>query len=333
MSVAQAKIAYCPREFPDEPLASRSVSYSQPLVAVLLCTYNGDNFLAEQLDSIASQTHKNLDLWASDDGSQDKTQDILKEYQSSWLGNRFSIRSGPQQGFAGHFLSLICNSSIQADYFACSDQDDIWEPEKLERALTKLNDVPGNLPALYCSRTIAVDEHGHQLGLSPLFQKPPSFANALVQNIGGGNTMIMNQAARELLLSAGSQEVASHDWWLYLLVSGAGGKVFYDATPSVQYRQHDNNLVGSNTSWLSRLHRIRVLFQGRFRRWNTINTQALVQNRKLLTPENQHTLDTFCSARNRWLVPRLSGMWKSGIYRQTRLGTLGLIVATLFKKL
>lgn len=330
MSVAQAKIT---NDSLGELSANRSTNYSQPLVAVLLCTYNGDNFLTEQLDSIASQTHKNLDLWTSDDDSQDKTQNILEEYQSSWTENHFSICCGPQQGFAENFLSLICNSAIKADYFACSDQDDIWEPDKLERALAKLSDVPSNVPALYCSRTTAIDKHGHQLGLSPLFQKPPSFANALVQNIGGGNTMVMNQAARELLLCAGSQAVVSHDWWIYLLVSGAGGKVFYDATPSVQYRQHDNNLVGSNTSWLSRSHRIRLLLQGRFRRWNTINTQSLIQNRNLLTLENQRTLDIFCSARDRYLIPRLLGMWKSGIYRQTRLETLGLVIATVFKKI
>lgn len=316
---------------PADPVNNTAHGY--PLVAVLLCTHYGSRFLAEQLDSISHQEHSNFCIWASDDGSDDNTHQILEQYQSQWEAERFSIHSGPQEGFAANFLSLTCYPDIEADYFAYADQDDIWEADKLSRAIAKLENVPIDTPALYCSRTRLINEYGRGTGFSPLFNKPPSFANALIQNIGGGNTMVMNKAAREILRIAGERTVVGHDWWAYLIISGAGGTVIYDSYPTVQYRQHDNNLVGANTSWYARLLRIRLLFKGRFRTWNSINTQALQQNRKLLTPENQRILDDFCTARDRWLIPRILGIWKTGIYRQTLMGNLGLIAATILKKL
>ena len=171
---------------------STSIIAWPPLVAVLICTHDGARFLAEQLDSIISQDYKKISLWASDDGSKDDTKKILARYQSLDKNNRFTIHYGPREGFAANFHSLICHLDIQADYFAYSDQDDVWEPDKLSCAIAKLENVPSGVPALYCSRTILIDESGHYIGLSPLFEKPPSFANALVQNVGGGNTMVMN---------------------------------------------------------------------------------------------------------------------------------------------
>ena len=309
-----------------------SANYKPPNVAVLLCTYNGSSYLEEQLDSIEAQDYRNIDVWVSDDGSKDNTNPILEQYRSS-KKDHFSIYVGPQQGFVANYLSLLRHSNIRADYFAYADQDDIWQPDKLSRAITKLESVPDDVPALYCSRTRLIDENGQEIGFSPLFEKPPGFANALVQNIGGGNTMVMNKTARELLCAAGDKCVVSHDWWAYLIISGAGGSVFYDPNPTVCYRQHDNNQVGSNVGWQDRLLRLQMLLKGRFRNWNTVNTAALQQVRHLLTPENQYILDKFCTARNRWLVSRISGIICSGIYRQTIWGNLGLIAAIILKKI
>lgn len=305
----------------------------RPLVAILLCTLDGASFLREQIDSIQKQDHENLIVFASDDGSTDSTNLLLKQFQSRLGKDRVSIKSGPQRGFAANFLSLICQTEIEANYYAYADQDDEWRSDKLSRALDKLENVPKGRPALYCSRTSLIDENGDEIGFSPLFDKPPGFANALVQNIGGGNTMVMNQVARNLLCQASDNDVVSHDWWAYLIISGAGGTIFYDSYPSVRYRQHADNLVGSNVSWSSRLLRLRMLLKGSFRKWSTINTQALQKVRHLLTTENQAILDKFCTARDRWIIPRLLGIWRSGVYRQTLLGNMGLIAASILKKI
>ena len=85
--------------------------------------------------------------------------------------------------------------------------------------------------------------------MSPLFRRPPSFRNALVQSLAGGNTMVLNRPARDLVaLASRRARFVSHDWWAYLLVTGAGGAVHYSAKPLVRYRQHAHNLVGANTS-------------------------------------------------------------------------------------
>lgn len=303
-------------------------------VAILLCTYHGQHYLAEQLESFAAQSHTNWEVWASDDGSEDDTHSILEAYISKWGSGRLSMHFGPAEGFAANFLSLTCNASINADFYAYSDQDDVWEADKLARAVQWLQSVPADVPALYCSRTQLVDADNNEIGVSPLFTKAPSFANALMQNIGGGNTMVFNNAARELLREAGeNKSVITHDWWAYMVVTGCGGRVFYDSKPTLRYRQHGGNLVGTNADWTARFKRIRMLFQGRFKLWNDSNISALLTLQHRLTPENREILQCFAKARGMRLIPRLIHLKRSGIYRQTLLGNIGLVAAAFFGKI
>ena len=102
---------------------------SQPSVAILMATFNGEKFLAEQLDSLQIQTISNWRLYVSDDGSSDGTMDIIKRYQVLWGADKLQYRPGPQKGFAQNFLSLACDPDIKADYYAFCDQDDVWLPE------------------------------------------------------------------------------------------------------------------------------------------------------------------------------------------------------------
>jgi len=305
-----------------------------PKVAILLCTYHGQHYLPEQLDSIEAQTHGNWEVWASDDGSEDDTHAILERYRAKWGAQRISIHNGPAEGFVSNFLSLVCKADIQAECYAFSDQDDIWESDKLQRAVEWLSSVPKDVPALYCTRTRLVDAENRDLGLSQLFSRPPSFGNALIQNIGGANTMVFNEAARRLICEVGENvEVVSHDSWVYMVVTGCGGKVKYDAYPSLRYRQHGNNVVGTNSTWAARGVRIRMLWQGHLRTWNERHLVALQRLHSRLTPESRYTLELLARARKRSLVPRLIDLKKSGIHRQTLLGNLGLLAAAIFKKI
>ena len=305
-----------------------------PKVAVLLCTMQGQRFLAEQLNSIATQTHPTWEIWASDDGSDDHTHSILEYYQEHWGDDRLSIHAGPAEGSTANFLWLTCRADIDTEYFAYADQDDIWESDKLERAMKWLQTVPRHIPALYGSRTQLVDERNQYIGYSPLFSRSPSFENALVQNVAGGNTMVFNRAARDLLRRAGDQvQVVAHDWWAYMVITGCGGRVHYDPYPTVRYRQHGDNQVGANISWGARLVRLRLLLKGRFRKWTDENIRALQTIRPLLTDENRAILDEDSQSRDGRLSTRLSGLWESGVYRQTRLGNLGLNAASLLRKI
>ena len=305
-----------------------------PKVAILLCTMQAQHFLPHQLNSIAIQSHPSWAIWASDDGSNDYTHDILEYYQSHWGNDRLSIHAGPAVGSTANFLSLTCRADIEADYFAYADQDDIWEADKLERATSWLTTVPDHIPALYGSRTLLVDARNQHLGYSPLFDKPPGFRNALVQSVAGGNTMVFNRAARDLLRQAGETvEAITHDWWAYMLVTGCGGMVHYDPHPTVRYRQHSNNQFGSNQTLAAHMTRARLLLQGRFRTWVDANVRALLQVQHLMTDENRQILTDFVAARQSGLARRLVGLKRTGIFRQTALGNLGLAAAATINRL
>lgn len=297
-----------------------------------MCTYNGQRFLAEQLASIERQSHDNWFVAVSDDGSTDGTLDIVQSFRERWGHEKIIAFEGPKSGFATNFLTLACNQSVHADFFAWADQDDIWLEKKLETAVNWLQTIPPSIPALYCGRTQGADADGHPLECSPLFNRPPAFANALVQSLAGGNTMVFNQAARSLLANAGENlGIVSHDWWAYLLITGAGGKVTYDPTPFVLYRQHEANLVGSNSGWKARTLRLRLMLKGRFSSWNEQNIRCLTSAGNLLTIENQQTLDNFKAARKSNFVGRLLGLRRAGVYRQTTPGNIGLFFAAIMK--
>ena len=311
-----------------------SLQNPQTLVCILMSTYNGEKYLAEQLQSIEDQTHKNWRLVISDDGSTDNTLNIAKQFQTKWGNDRLEIRQGPQQGFCLNFLSMACDSAIKADLYAFSDQDDVWITDKLERAITYFNqNHESQLPRAYGGRTRIVDESLKPLGLSPEFSLPRSFRNALVQSIAGGNTIMFNQATKQLLEQAGLQKVVSHDWWLYQLVKGAGGIFYYDPKPSLLYRQHTNTVIGANSSFKARIERIFYVLNGRFKKWNDINYAALCNIRHLLTKDNQDILDLFGKFRGAHLKDRMRLLEVCGLYRQTWQGTLSLWLATIINKI
>ena len=307
--------------------------YANSSVAILMSTYNGQQFLAAQLQSIEQQTHKNWRVVLSDDGSSDDTLAIAKQFQQQWGDDRLVIRQGPKQGFCLNFLSMTCDPSIKADYYAFSDQDDVWMADKLTRALAYFESVSDlSLPRLYCGRTKNVDEQLNPLGYSPLFALPRSFRNALVQSIAGGNTMIFNQAAKKLLEQVGLLTVVSHDWWLYQLIKGVGGVVYYDPEPSILYRQHANGLVGANTSIGARYDRFIFAINGGFKAWNTINYSALCSVKHLLTKDSRDILIMFGAFRGAKFKDRVRLLEVCGLYRQTWQGTLSLWLATLINR-
>lgn len=299
-------------------------------VAVLLCTYNGQDYLEQQIHTIAEQDFSNIDLYVSDDGSTDETLKLLAQAQAAWSKGAFEIFQGPQKGFAENFMSLVLNPAIQADYYAYSDQDDVWASDKVSTAFARIKDQQN--PALYCSRTQLVDEQLKPLGYSPLFSKQPSFRNALVQCIGGGNTMLFNHAARALLMDAGVSSVPSHDWWTYLIVSGCGGVVLYDPIPRIAYRQHANNVLGSNQGFTAIVHRCHLVLKGNFRMWAECHSVLLEEVKHVLSGDAQHRLMFFQGMRSSSAFRRIYSFFKAGVYRQSLQGSFLLLVAVIIGK-
>jgi glycosyltransferase involved in cell wall biosynthesis len=303
-------------------------------VCILMATFNGEKFLKEQLDSIASQTYHHWKLFVSDDGSTDKTLDILKAYQRLWGKDRLSIIKGPRQGFQKNFMSLITSKKIHGDFYFLSDQDDVWLPQKITTAITHLQSQDPTKSQLYCGRTTYVTKELKLLENSRLFIKPPSFRNAIAQSIAGGNTMAFNNKMKEIATIFKHVDIVSHDWWLYILCELSHGKTYYDVNPSIFYRQHEKSLIGANTSLKAKIKRITMILKGRFAEYNNLHLDGFYQvSLKFGDPRHINIIDRFYADRHKGLKTRLMMIRDLGIYRQTWDGMVALYLAALLKLL
>lgn len=303
-------------------------------VAVLMGLFNGAAYLSDQLNSIAWQTYRNWSLIVSDDGSSDQGPRLVREFAER-TAKSVTVLNGPRHGFAQNFLHLLRAAGPTVPFAALSDQDDVWMPEKLEQAIATLQKVPNELPALYAGRTVICDAELRPLRRSPLFGLPTGFPNALVQCISGGNTMVLNRAALDLVQDTARHAagIVAHDWWIYQIVSGSGGLVTYDSRPMVFYRQHGSNIIGANDTPLATMNRMMKVFSGRFRKWNDANISALDSSSHWLTLEARETLGKFKEARGGSPYSRVRALRESGVYRQTRRGNHALTLGALIGKL
>lgn len=298
----------------------------QPKVTVLMALYQGERHLRAQLDSLAAQT-ADWRLVVGDDGSSDAGPQILQDFARDRPG-RVELRPGPRRGAAANFMALLAGLPEAPGHVALADQDDVWQADKLSRALAALEPC-GHHPALYCSRVEICDEALRPLGLSRLPVRPPSFRHALVQNLVQGNTAVLNPAAAALARAAaqGAGEVVMHDWWLYQVVSGAGGRVIHDPEPSLLYRQHGANVVGANDGAGARLASLTRMLQGRHRDWSRANLREMQRLRDRLTPENRRLLDDFAALAGPGAVARLRALRRGAFYRQGHLSQAALWLA------
>ena len=214
-----------------------------PNVTVLMSTYNGQKYLRQQIDSILQQTGVNVRLIIRDDCSKDNTQKILDEYEATHKNIKI-IAGKKNLGACRSFLSLI-RSYDDDEYFALSDQDDIWNSDKIECAVSALKSKKSNRPLLYYSNLNIVDEDGNYCRKS---HKKPHIGtqrySALSENLATGCTIVYNNALAKIAVNAHPEEYSMHDAWLYL-VAKIFGETVYDFEPHINYRQHDNNEVGT----------------------------------------------------------------------------------------
>lgn len=303
----------------------------QLTVHILLATYNGGRFLAEQLSSIARQTHANWTLTVSDDGSTDNTLDLVAQFAEQ-VSQQVTVLSGPCQGSSTrNFFHLIQHAQAKdpSDLFAFCDQDDVWLEDKLERAVAwHANNIVKPV-RLYCGRTQFVNEQLKPIGLSPGIKRPPSFGNALVQNIASGNTMVMSSAVLMAQKEIQPEHSVWHDWTTYLVATSLGGLVWFDDAPSLHYRQHMANVIGSNDGLRAQIARLGPLFSGRFKRWSDMNEEAVAVLSPMLSSESLACLKEFRIMRSSsCALQRINCLRKSQVRRQraTSNVTLGFAI-------
>lgn len=299
-----------------------------PHITIALCTFNGAAHLREQLDSYLAQHHTNWSLWISDDGSTDGTLEVIAEFtRDHGTAHPVRVVKGPQQGVAANYLSLLCHPDFPAGITALSDQDDVWFPEKLDHALQHIGTQAAL--CLYGAQSVHVDDTLTPIGASSTRGATPSFPNALVQNIVSGHSAVLSPAALQLVRRAGVVGgIPYHDWWLYLLVTGADGDVIIDDRATLFYRQHTKNLMGAHTGWRATWDRGMQVLGRTFRSWLNANTAALQSCETVLTPAARATLAGFAiRPRSPWRLARL------GIRRQRLFSTACVYLAVSLSRL
>lgn len=297
---------------------------STPRIDILMGVYNGEVHLPAQLASIASQNHRNWHLICSDDGSSDNSLRVIDGFSQQNPG-RLTLRTGPGEGFAANFLSMLAGLPDSNQFVGFADQDDVWHAAKITRAIACLASHRDQ-PALYCGRRTIWWPGSERRIESPMRIRPCNFRNALIENVASGNTIVLNPKAARLAKEAAEQieGAFAHDWFLYLLITGAGGKVFFDnGPPLILYRQHGGNAIGASGGLQAQLNRKFGVLHGRFKHRIDQNLHALKTLRHILTEENDQLLSEFSSARNQSLTWRLVAFSRCGVFRHDRSGAVG----------
>jgi glycosyltransferase involved in cell wall biosynthesis len=213
-------------------------------VLVIVSTYNGERFLPELIDSVLNQQGVDVHILVRDDGSSDKTVEILKLF--SQQHENFDYYRGNNVGVINSFNDLMLRPEVDKyEWVAFCDQDDVWLPDKLYVAVSALQDcVNEDIPLMYCSNLELVDESLNTIGVMRKHVRKYTLPMSTVQNIGTGCTEVFNQTAVQLYRQGIGKRMEMHDYWM-TLVCMAFGKVIYDELPHIKYRQHGNNVVGA----------------------------------------------------------------------------------------
>lgn len=214
-------------------------------VNILLSTYNGERFLAEQIRSIQDQTFSDWTLLIRDDGSTDQTRQIIEEFVREDERIRFiNPDDVTNVGVIKSFHALVKHE--QADFYFFSDQDDIWLPEKMQMCLDEADLYPSQEPLMVYTDLTVVNQDLEVLAESMIRSQSHHANTELVQelteNTVTGGVAMFNYALAHMWKD--SDQIVMHDWYLALLATALGKLVYIDS-PGELYRQHGNNVLGS----------------------------------------------------------------------------------------
>ena len=283
----------------------------EKLVAICMSTYNGEKYLEEQLKSLFNQTYSNIKIYVRDDGSSDKTKEILQKYNDKIT----IIESKENIGVTQSFINLLENVE-DADYYAFCDQDDIWLEKKIERAVEKLEETKKEIPTMYFSDYNYCDENMNYINRSAKNKNGPSFQNALVECISLGMNMVINRSLRDIIVKNKMQKAMYHDWIIYLIASGIGN-IIYDREVTVKYRRHGKNVSTANQNFIQfQIWRIKQIFKKSY--FKQVKAQLIeFENiyKEELKPEDKKLLSLF-TKKNYNFINAIKKVFYKKMYRQ-----------------
>ena len=293
-------------------------------VNILMSTYNGQQFLAEQIRSIQEQSYTDWTLFIRDDGSSDNTKEILKdfEHQDSRIHLIDSDKSD-NLGVIKSFHKLVNHD--RADYYFFSDQDDVWLPNKLELSLKEAQNYLADLP-LMVYMDLKVVNQDLEIMTESMVKSQSHHANTelvqeLTENTVTGGVAMINHALAEMWQE--TDDILMHDWYLALLASAFGNLVFIDQ-PGELYRQHSDNVLGARTlskrfkKWI-RPHILFAVY------WDLIKNSQKQASHLLQMPlsqSNRELIEAFVTIMDKPMLDRFRILRKYGLRKNKAFHTL-----------
>lgn len=222
-------------------------------VNVLLSTYNGERYVEELINSVLKQKGVNVILSIRDDGSTDRTVDIIRKIGDERI--RF-VESDKNLKAAKSFLELVKLSEM-ADFYAFCDQDDVWMVDKLQKATEALANCEQGKEALYMSTYDVVDKDLNFLYKRNMeYEKPLKLETTILFRAPSGCTMVFNKKMRDLICKSSPSNVRMHDFWTLLIALGVGATIVTEDVSLLYYRIHGENTVGLENNYITRLRRL-----------------------------------------------------------------------------
>ncbi len=210
-----------------------------------MSTYNGEKFVAEQIESIQKQTYTDWNLIIRDDGSKDGTCEIIENFINN--DSRIKLIRAENVGVIKSFHELVINNN-DADFYFFADQDDYWLPEKLTIMLEEAKKHDNTIPVMYYTDLKVTDKDLNVTSESMIRSQSDHANTSLVQEltentVTGGASMINYELAK---LWQTTNDIIMHDWYLAIVAAALGELVYIDQ-PTHLYRQHDSNVLGART--------------------------------------------------------------------------------------
>lgn len=305
---------------------------SSNTVAILLATYNGERFIGEQLSSIAAQTYEDWALWISDDGSSDKTLQLVAEFSAQNPGKVHLLpQHAPTGGSCQNFFHLMREVPKTYKYYAFCDQDDYWHPQKVEKTLTALKwlGCDADTPVLaFCDakvvdagRNTISDSFFAYTGVNP---NNVELRQLLVQNPISGAEVIANRALVELASDISSLDgIDMHDQWLGL-VAAAFGKIAHVDEALFDYRQHGNNQVGAKKMSLATVGDKAKIAADSLRRKEAQAAKLVKEYSSKLSAKDRELCQSFASIGRLSKAQRLRWCKANGIEMNGTMRNIGL---------
>ncbi len=308
-------------------------------VAILLATYNGEKYIAEQMDSLLVQScEEEMKIYVHDDGSKDSTSAILEKYAREHPELIDILQGEPTGSACDNFFFLV--NRVQAKYYFFCDQDDIWHKEKVRQSLAAMKkleqDVGTDRPLLVFSDLEVMAEDGatkapRMSAYQSLDPTRISFRELMIQNVITGCAVAINDKCAEYMRRTKPEEydgVVMHDWWA-ALIAAKFGRIGYIDAPLARYRQHDSNTLGARKVMSTRYLREKLPGGAISRSMREKEEQTALFLKTYHQPvEGNETAYAFSvlHTKTKWqrlAFYRKNHVWKSGVLRNIGLVLFG----------